>query len=296
MDGPALGYTKNCGSYILSPKSRPAPLPTEPAVAQDVRLVMIGGIFSQCINKDVNLFANTVNYVKTAKVAGLGSLKSESVQVSGYSSSDENAKQIVSAIDSLNLNSSERLVVVGYSKGISDLITALALYPTVGEKVDAVISVAGVVLGSPLAENKKIIGKILQLSSASCRGPDGQGLESITPVVRQQFLKQHSLPKQVKYYSLVGAVPRSETSLVLLPLWDQASMATGASDGQVSSNDAVLPGSTLLGHMKADHWAIAMPFITGTPTLAKTLVTKNQFPREVMFSTALEVVLAELAE
>ncbi len=43
-------------------------------------------------------------------------------------------------------------MLVGYSKGVPDILEAVVAYPEIRQKVAAVVSVAGTVNGSPLAD------------------------------------------------------------------------------------------------------------------------------------------------
>lgn len=294
VDGKKLGYNRKCADYVNNADLNSSSKPTPPADKTDIRMVMIGGIFSQCINNKVGLLTDTVQFIAANPMPGLGNIRFETVNVSGYSSSAHNAKIISNTLLGLELSPSERVVIVSYSKGTSDVIEALATYQKAAERVDATISVAGVVLGSPLAKNQKLLSTMLQTIKTKCSGLDGQGLESITPEARLAFLSKNDLPTHIRYYSLAGDVPRSETSMALLPLRDWLSLHTSASDAQVPATNAVLPNSVLLGFLKADHWAIAMPFVSQTPLLAKSFLTKNKFPREIMLSAALEIVISDM--
>jgi hypothetical protein len=54
--------------------------------------------------------------------------------------------------------------------------------------------------------------------------------------------------------------------------------------------DTVIPGATLLGYVRADHWAIAMPFSRTSAALAATLIDHNAFPREVLLEAVVRAV------
>jgi pimeloyl-ACP methyl ester carboxylesterase len=74
------------------------------------------------------------------------------VHISGLSSSDKNADIIAEAVARHNLGPSQRLVLLGYSKGTTDILHFLAAHPDLALRVSAVLSVAGAVNGSPLAD------------------------------------------------------------------------------------------------------------------------------------------------
>ena len=60
--------------------------------------------------------------------------------------------------------------------------------------------------------------------------------------------------------------------------------------------DALIPGSTLLGYVNADHWAIAMPISRDMPVVAQTLIDRNNFPREVLLEAIVRFVEESLLE
>ncbi|MCP4183307.1 MAG: hypothetical protein GY761_08310 [Hyphomicrobiales bacterium] len=146
------------------------------------------GIFGQCFEKNVVMFSDVRNFMRTKILFGVGTLKFLDAKISGYSSSKVNARLIIQAIDDIELNSSERLVVVAYSNGAGDTVEMLADFPQTAKKFDTVLSVGGVVLGSPLAENKQVFDKLFQSINPSCKGPDGKGATSLKPADRQTLL------------------------------------------------------------------------------------------------------------
>jgi len=293
QDGAELGFTENCETYLPDGGLAKAYSPALPAKLHNIRLVFATGLFGQCVSDDTSILSDARNYIEKNGLSGVRTLRMEVVNVSGYSSSGVNAALLKTALDDMDLAASERVILIGHSKGVADTTELLGLYPKTAKKVDAVLSVAGAVLGSPLADNKGAFEWLLQSIKTGCRGPDGAGLNSLKPVVRQNFLKRYSLPGRIKYYSLVGNGNRSETSPALHPSWDLSSTYSSNNDSQVLSTDAVLPGSKLLGFLKADHWAIAMPLDKTYPLLAKTVLNKNAYPREIMLSTALEMIVSD---
>lgn len=307
LNGAALGNYKKCSAYINDSQinqhiGRPlniAKLSSNAGAKLRValRVVMVGGIFSDCIKDKVDMFANAKTFIQNANISSIKSISFSNIRITGYSSSKVNAQLIATAIRKMNIAKDEKLIVISYSKGTADMIEALATYPKLATIIDAHLSIAGVVLGSPLANNKDFFSKIFKLLKMKCKGPDGEGLQSITTAHREQFLKKHTLPKNVKYYSLIGNASKARTSIGLRPLRVQL-LRKGIkhSDAQVPASNAVLPSSKVLGFMNADHWAIAMPFDTSHPILANTIINRNTFPREIMLSSALELIAQDFVK
>jgi pimeloyl-ACP methyl ester carboxylesterase len=76
------------------------------------------------------------------------------LKVDALSSTANNARQIRDALLTMPVESGPaRLVLIGYSKGAPDILDALVRYPEIRNRVAAVVSAAGAVGGSPLAND-----------------------------------------------------------------------------------------------------------------------------------------------
>lgn len=53
-------------------------------------------------------------------------------------------------------------------------------------------------------------------------------------------------------------------------------------DSQLLFYDQLIPGSTLIGYLNADHWALAVPIARSHPPLGYTFVNHNDSPREAL--------------
>lgn len=60
--------------------------------------------------------------------------------------------------------------------------------------------------------------------------------------------------------------------------------------------DQVIPGSTLLAYVNADHWALAVPIARTRTTVAALFVTQNAYPREALSEALLRYIDEELAK
>ena len=54
-------------------------------------------------------------------------------------------------------------------------------------------------------------------------------------------------------------------------------------DSQVIFYDQVIPGSTLMGYLNADHWAIAVPIAESHPFIGRHFADKNTYPRQAIW-------------
>jgi len=190
-----------------------------------------------------------------------------------------------------------RLVLVGYSKGTPDVLDAIVSHPEIRARVAAVVSIAGSVGGSPLAnEAEQYQADLLQhFPGAACDGGDGGGVASLRTAVRRDWLAQNPLPSDVPMYSVVTLPQPERISSILHGSNRKLSRIDGRNDSQVIFYDQLIPGSTLLGYLNADHWAVALPIARAHATIGALFVTQNAYPREALMEAVLRFVEEDLA-
>ena len=219
------------------------------------------------------------------------------LRVDALSSSTRNAMQVRDAVMALPMQAgSPRVVLLGYSKGIGDILEAVVAYPQLHSRVAAVVSVAGTVGGSPLAnDTEQYMANLLRhFPGATCGSGDGGAVNSLRPATRQAWLAANRLPSGLRFYSVATFPQPERISALLVPSHRKLSRVDGRNDGQVIFSDQVVPGSTLLGYLNADHWAVAVPISRTHPTLASVLITQNAYPREAMLEAILRFVDQDL--
>jgi hypothetical protein len=84
---------------------------------------------------------------------------------------------------------------------------------------------------------------------------------------------------------------RPRVAAALVPTWEQLLRHDPYNDGQLLARDALIPGSTLLAYLDADHWAAAIDVESAHHWLAARQ-DPVPFPRAAL----LEAVLLQLAE
>jgi hypothetical protein len=265
-----------------APTGRPVAIGSAPGA---LRIVVVPGFFGECLRGTAAPFSDGLAHLETH------GYRTEITWVSGRSSSGHNARQLRDAFMATPLGPGQRLLVVAHSKGVIDALEALAAYPELVPRVAAVVSIAGAVNGSRLIEGlDHTSAAILQhLPLAGCDGGDGDALESLRPAARMRFLATARLPTAVQYFSLVGIVDQAEISWPLRSRWRRLAEFDPRNDGQVLWTDAIIPGSKLLGYVRADHVAIALPF-GRTPNWLGAVLDHNAFPREVMLEAIVRTV------
>lgn len=281
----------SCGDVIEGarpPAVSIGPIPTGTSV------LVVPGILSQCFERSgiaALSDAATILEAKNVHVRG--------ISVSGLGSSTTNASQIR---DFLQKNPG-RHILVGYSKGIADIMEAVAMFPEIRPSIRAVVSLAGAVYGSrlpDLLEGDFLSGLQETLRSSGmgdCEVRDAGGVQSLTRAAR--YSAALSYPAQaLPSYSVAAVAPRNKTSKVLQPLWDRLEAYSLDHDSQVIAEESVVPGSTYLATLIADHWAVALPMGSlPEPRRSRVLkyVDQNRYPRPALLEAIVRFIIRDEA-
>ena len=265
-----------------------------PLGASNRRLVaaVIPGIGWDCIAKWLQAPGTTDQHLRKY------GYELRAMRVDALSGTSKNARQIRDAVMAMDLGSgAPRLVLVGYSKGTPDALEAIVTYPEIRPRVAAVISIAGAVGGSALANQAEQYQADLMrhFPGSTCDSGDGGGVASLRTDVRRTWLARNPLPREVPTYSVVTLPQPERISSILRKSADKLSMIEGRNDSQVIFYDQVIPGSSLVGYLNADHWAIAVPIARTHDTIGSLFVTQNAYPREALMEAVLRFVEEDLA-
>jgi hypothetical protein len=261
-----------------------------------LRVLVVPGLYGECVADLVTPFAGAIEHLEEAHGYRAGLLP-----VSGRSSSARNAAQIRDFLAASPPEPGERLVLVGYSKGVCDALEAVVGHEGVRRRVDAVVAVAGAVAGSVLAEGipEPLRTLVSKADLPGCDAGDGLGVEGLRRATRRDWLARHALPSSVRYYSLVALPEPDRVSAILRPGYRRVADVDPRNDGQVVWADAFIPAGTFLGYANADHWAVALPIVRDAPpglrAAAATVLDRNAFPREVLLEAVVRQVEEELA-
>lgn len=273
----------------------------EPATpAASTAVLIVPGLFGDCVQAqavpfgDGRMRTSERSVVESyAQYADLGLHSIRMVSLPGRVSSAENGRRLAAAIRSEASNPSiERIILLAFSKGLPDTLQALATLQAaegIPAKVSALVSVAGVVKGTPIAEHYERLYAWLapRMALGDCAASDGHELESLTYRQQANWLDAHPLSPQLRYYSIVAHAPAEETAIALRPFHALLSEWDERNDGQVLAVDAVLPGSTLLAEARADHWDVALPRDRHPSAAMRALTSGRKFPREALFRATL---------
>jgi hypothetical protein len=217
------------------------------------------------------------------------------IDVESLSSSARNASLIREAVMAIP-EEGKRLLLLGYSKGAPDILEAVTTFPDLQQRVAAVVSVAGSVGGSPLANDttQSMLNLLQHFPGAECKPGDEGALESLKPEVRKRWMASHSLPESIRYYSIITYPNTEQISSILKSSYKKLSQVDSRNDSQMIFYDQVIPGSVLLGYLNADHWAIAAPINRSHSFISWNFLDKNAFPREVLLETIVRYVEEDL--
>lgn len=255
-------------------------------------IAMIPGIGWEC-------FENWLNYENEfdGHVQKFG-FDSHIFEVAGMSGTATNARMVRDKVmqhaDELQ---PRQLVLLGYSKGAPDALEAVVNYPEIRPYIAAVVSVAGSVGGSPLAyaADEKDLDLLKHIPESTCTGGDGHAVESLRPDVRQAWLAANPLPDTIPYYSMVTFPDSEHMSSILKGSWKKLAKIDPRNDSQVMVYDQIIPGSTLLAYLNADHWAIAVPVAEAHPFIGRHFVDRNAYPRQAVIEALLRFIEEDLA-
>ncbi len=283
-----------CNDALTRVGTEPAGSGRPPALAPSPRRLVVGrvrGFGWDCIEQWLEDSETTSKHLRAQGFELLD------LPVEGLSSSARNARIIRDAIMNRPAEPGPpRLVLMGYSKGAPDILEAIVAYPELRSRVAAVVSAAGAIGGSPLANDAEQYqaDMLRHFPGATCTSGDGGAVASLRPATRQAWLAAHPLPKEVRYYSLATFPQPERMSSLLKGSYDKLARVDGRNDSQVIFYNQIIPGSTLLGFINADHWALAVPVARKKGTMATVFVDQNAYPREALAEAVLRFVEEDL--
>ena len=220
-------------------------------------------------------------------------------EVDGTSSSGNNARQIRDHVIALSMEEKIRpIILMGHSKGTVDILQAVVSYPEVRDRVVAVVSVAGAVGGSPLADNTKQsrVDMLIHVPRSGCETGDHGAIASLKPEVRKEWLVNNPLPNHIRYYSVIALPDSDHVSSGLKSAYRKIGKVDTRNDGQLIFYDQFIPAATLLAFANADHWAMSTPVAHQLPIAQSTFANKNDYPQEVLLESILRYVEEDLAK
>jgi pimeloyl-ACP methyl ester carboxylesterase len=253
--GDSLLDCENLLWRLADEKEPPSPSPPLPSPDFRLRILIVPGAFAECFPEFGFPFEDVAASLRQR------GYRIDFIPVSGRSGADYNAAQIAQAVELLPEDPTDRIVLMGHSKGTVDILHFLVNHPQPARRISAVVSVAGPVNGSPLADD--FAGTYRRFFSRMpfmyCQPGNRDVVNSLTRSYCMTWLASHRLPEHVKYFSLGGFARREDINPLMLLTYDWLATVEPRNDGYVAFSDQVIPGATLLGYANLDHYDIALP-------------------------------------
>ncbi len=281
---PDGGEWGDCSQYLETPPTGQVELPPIP---DRYRLLIVPGLLNTCI-------PNAPDYKEGQEYLHRQYGLAVEFLPLPNDSCEDNARRIAEFLKAKMKGDSHKFIVIGYSKGAPDLQVALAREPDAAKAVAAFISVAGAIGGSPIADLiPGVAGDwIRKYNLSSCTGDLSAGFKSLSQATRQAFLAKYPDPV-VPTYSLPAISDKANTSELLVQTWQIIAAYSEKQDGQLTVDDATVPGSKRLGSALADHFAVAVPFETSNESI-KAGADKNHYPRTALLEAMVRFAIGDL--
>lgn len=278
-----------CGTYLET--QVPLPPPVSSAIKTPLKVMIVGGAFSECFeNRGLFVYDKSLEHIEKEHGVVFG----PRLRVGGTNTPEENAKAIAKYLDAYPGD----YIAIGHSKGAVDLMAAIQGHDNARRQIKALVSVAGAIGGSRLADLGVKLGiqgfqnAVAKSGLGRCEIVDHGGIESLSRKVRYEALRQWHPPQSLRTFSLVAVSSKQKTSKPLLTMWERNAYYSIDQDSHIIAEEAIVPGSEVLGIANADHWAVALPM--SEHPLTKDKVDQNPFPRTALLEAIVRYVSAAL--
>jgi len=257
--------------------------PPAAAAAERYRLLFVPGFLAACF-PGVHSFEDMIEAARAERFV------TQVLAVGGRNGVTANAQMLAAQVDRLPADG-RRLLFVAHSKGALDVLAMLGARPDIAARTEAVLTIAGALRGSPLADSFRHLyaATIALFPFSGCDRGSGDPIADLAPGASRAFWTGPAGRSGVPVYS-IAALPDLDTLSpgVLLTYWRLA-RTEGSNDGMVLLRDQVAPDGTLLGVVSADHLRVAIPFPGPAFVL---LFNAEPFPRAAMLLAAVDVIAA----
>jgi predicted esterase len=264
-----------------------APVPA--ALAQRYRIAFVPGFMAECFEQLARPFADAERDLRRR------GFTVDYFQVSGRGSTAANARRLARHFESLG-EDPRPIILFAYSKGLPDTLDFTATYPGPAARIAAVVSVAGAVNGSPLADDLLPSYRkwLADLPLPGCEVGNGDELHDLRRDVRLAWWRKHGAQLKVPVFTLVAAPRPQQVSPGTRGTYRWLARVDPRNDGKLLWTDQIVPSSLLLGYANADHWTIAIPVGEELPALAPLF--RDGVPCSALVEGAIEVVAQTLAD
>ena len=255
-----------------------------------LRVVYVLGLASDCADQPALLEREMRPFVESLG-HGFGLIRNPSL-----ASSVANAKALNDVL--MAEAAVDPIVLIAHSKGTVDALHLLVEHPEVRDRIVALVSLAGAVGGSPLADiaPQALPRMTAALPFLNCGRGDLGAIESLRPAERQAWLDNVTLPTDILMYSLVTMPTLLRMAPGLIPAYRLLRRFDPLNDGNLLARDQIIPGSRLLGFLDADHWAVGSDLQSSPSAIVRAAAGDQQFPRRALIEAVLRVIENDLNE
>lgn len=258
----------------------PAPKP-RPADPSRWRLVFVPGYLAVC-------FPGIRSFDDVIAAARKQGFAAQVLDVGGRDGVQENAVRIRQQMDAIPVDG-RRIIFIGHSKGAVDALQALVNESGLRDRVAAVLTVAGALQGSRVADTFVSMQDLLHVLPVGDCGPgEGKPIYDLTTTVRAAWWNDERvkvLPTPL--YSLVTLPDLDRLSSIMVPPFALVSAASRDNDGLLLAGGQVTKRSHLLGVVNADHLTAAIPHPGGIWVF---LLRSTPFARPQVILAAVDVI------
>jgi hypothetical protein len=256
-------------------------------IADRYRIGFIPGFFNDCLNRIFHPFTDVSENLRASGWA------IHIFRAAGRATSAENSQRLAKQLIELSPDPRPFIMVV-YSKGLPDVLELLLRHPQTASQIAAIVSIAGVSNGSPLADDLYEFYRdwLAGLPLPGCDPGTGEEIQDLRRDVRLEWWRRNRSAITVPIFSLV-AVPRVDrVSPILKQTYARLAVIDPRNDGQLLWSDALVTRGYLLGYVNADHIAVAIAASQQVPAL--WFLFNDNVPRPTLVKSAIEVAAETL--
>ena len=265
-----------------------AATPSPPAdLPQRYRIAFVPGFLSECFDRYAQPFADAQRALRAE------GFTVDYFRVPGRGTSAANAQKLAEHFATLD-GDPRPIILFAYSKGLPDTLEFVVRYPEAARRIAAIVSVAGAVNGSPLADD--LASAYRELASGfplpGCAPGSGEEIHDLRRDVRLEWWRINRPAVTVPVFALVAAPRPDRVSPATRLSYDRLARLDPRNDGKLLAQDQVVASGYLLGFANADHWAVAVPLEEALPSWS--LLYRDNVPRPALVRGAIDVVAQTL--
>lgn len=256
-------------------------------VQASYRVAFVPGLLNDCFHGAFHPFTDVIAALRES------GFSVHDFAASGRATLRENAQGLARQIGELETDL-RPLIVVVHSKGLADVLELIVEYPQLSKQIAAIISIAGVAHGSPMADSLYEFYRqwVARLPVPGCETGSGEEVRELRRDVRQQWWQRYRTSFRVPIFSLAGAPRPERVSPLLRETYDKLAATDSLNDGQLIWYDTVAPQSYFLGFANADHLGIAISLSEQIPALS--FLFRDDVPRTALVRGAIDLVATTL--